>query len=575
MMTFKETGLNNDMIRAISELGYENPTPIQEQTIPHLLNSGADLIALAQTGTGKTAAFGLPIIQQTDTSVKNTQSLVLCPTRELCLQITNDMKTYSKYIDNFYVVPVYGGSSITTQINALKNGKQVVVGTPGRILDLINRKKLVLSDIRWLVLDEADEMLSMGFKDDLDAILDETPEEKQTLLFSATMSSEIKNITKKYMTNAEEITVGNKNSGAENVLHYYYVVNEKDKYESLKRIADVNPDIYGIVFCRTRSETQILADKLIQDGYQADALHGDLSQAQRDNVMNRFRIKHLQILVATDVAARGLDVNDLSHIINYQLPEEMSIYIHRIGRTGRAGKNGIAISLINNRETHKIKILERIVGKSFVQSKMPSGKEICEKQLYNFIDKVENVDVDEKQIAPFLSGIYNKLNELSREELINRFVSIEFNRFLSYYKNAPEIYSPQTPEKENNRSKGRKSYSRFYFNIGSKHKVNPMKIMGIINKHLGRNDIQIGKIEIMKKFSFVEIDSRFEKDVLNNINDSMYDNQPLVIELVEKQPMESRNEHRARMGNFDDKKSVQYYGSRNKGNPKIRTRRKV
>ncbi|MFH1051212.1 MAG: DEAD/DEAH box helicase [bacterium] len=574
MKTFEETGLNNEVIQAVTEMGFEIPTPIQEQTIPQLLNSGKDLIALAQTGTGKTAAFGLPIIQMTDTTSKNTQTLVLCPTRELCMQITKDIKTYSKYTKNLFVVPVYGGTSIDTQINALKNGKQIVVGTPGRVVDLINRKKLILSDIRWLVLDEADEMLSMGFKDDLNTILAETPEERQTLLFSATMSSEIKSITKKYMKKADEITIGHKNAGAENVTHQYISVQSRDKYEALKRIADINPDIYGIVFCRTRNETKVIAEKLIQDGYNADALHGDLSQVQRDQVMNRFRVKHLQILVATDVAARGLDVNDLTHIINYDMPDELGIYIHRSGRTGRAGKNGISISLINTREKGNIRSLENMIGKKFEQKNIPSGKDICQKQLFNMIDKVENVAVEEEQIAQFLPGIYNKLSWMTREELIQHFVSVEFNQLLSYYNSKPDINVASLDDKGGKRSNGRKSFSRFYFNIGSKNDINATRIIGIINEKLRSRDVQIGKIEILKKFSFVEIESSYEIDMINAFDNAKFEREPLTVELVKDRQMDSKRTFDNKKERYSDRKPRKYSDRREDSFASLRKRKR-
>jgi ATP-dependent RNA helicase DeaD len=565
MMTFEETGLNNNMLQAVTDLGFEIPTPIQEQTIPKLLNSKKDLIALAQTGTGKTAAFGLPIVQQTDTSLKGTQALVLCPTRELCMQITSDMNTYSKYVKDFYVVPIYGGASIENQINKLKNGKQVVVGTPGRVVDMIKRGKLKLSAVRWLILDEADEMLTMGFKEDLNTILAETPQERQTLLFSATMSKEIKKITTKYMNQADEITIGTKNSGAENVSHKYFVVQPKNKYESLKRIADMNPDIYGIVFCRTRSETKNVAERLIQDGYNADALHGDLSQAQRDQVMNRFRTKHLQILVATDVAARGLDVTDLSHIVNYDLPDELGSYIHRSGRTGRAGKGGVSVVLVTSNEQYKIKTLEKMIGKSFEQKNVPSGKDICEKQLYNLIDRVEKVELNESQIEEYLPGIYKKLSWLSREELIQHFVSVEFNRFLAYYKNAPDLNKQLPSQKNSRKSNRRPSFSRFYLNIGSKNKVNPAKLMGIINDHLHSREIQIGKIEILNKFSFVEVDSNYETEFVNAFDNAHLDDMPLIVEHV-KNPLKSRMPYRGdKQELYSDKKSKPYSGNKRNG----------
>ncbi|MFY9591108.1 MAG: DEAD/DEAH box helicase, partial [Bacteroidales bacterium] len=442
MQLFENYGLSKEILKAIKELGYINPTPIQAKTIPHLLNSDRDLVGLAQTGTGKTAAFGLPILNQIDYQNKITQSIILSPTRELCVQIAKDMQNYAKYLPEIRITAVYGGASIENQIKDLRKGSQVVVGTPGRVLDLINRKVLKINQISFLVLDEADEMLNMGFKEDIDAILETTPIEKQTLLFSATMPPEIMKIASLYMHDPLEISVGTKNSGAENVEHFYYQVNAKNRYLALKRIADINPDIYGIVFCRTRAETQEVADKLIQDGYNADALHGDLSQAQRDHVMHRFRSGNLQLLVATDVAARGLDVNDLSHIINYNLPDEREIYIHRTGRTGRAGKKGEAITIIHNRELHKIREIEKLLKKPINRRQVPDGKEVCTKQLMHIIDRIEHLSEIDPEIDQFLPIILKKLSWLDRDELIKRFVAVEFSRFLTYYKNAYDLNEP-------------------------------------------------------------------------------------------------------------------------------------
>ncbi len=439
MIQFSEMGLRPEILQSIGELGFETPTPIQEKVIPFLLETQQDLLGLAQTGTGKTAAFGLPIIQQIDFSDRRTQALILSPTRELCMQIAKDLVNYSKKVANLNVLPVYGGADIKKQLDGLERGAHIVVGTPGRTLDLINRKKLKIENIRWLVLDEADEMLSMGFKEELDAILENITSNKQTLLFSATMPKEIMQIAEKYMKDPAEISVGKKNTGAENVEHHYYIVHAKDRFEALKRIADINPNIYGIIFCRTRMSTKEVAEKLMHDGYNADALHGDLSQAQRDFVMDRFRRRHLQMLVATDVAARGLDVNNLTHVIHFDLPDDPEVYIHRSGRTGRAGKAGISVSIIHLKEKSRLKLVEKKVGKSFLLKQIPTGKEVCEKQLFNLIDKVENIDVDEEQIGPFMPVIYHKLEWLDREELINHFVSVEFNRFLQYYANTPDL----------------------------------------------------------------------------------------------------------------------------------------
>jgi len=531
MTTFAELGLHPELLKIIDELGFEHPTPIQDKIIPIILDSRKDLIGLAQTGTGKTAAFGLPIIQQSDSTFKEVQSLVLCPTRELCMQVANDLKTYSKYVKNYRVTSVYGGASIEPQINAIKKGCQIIVGTPGRTLDLIKRKVLKIKNIRWLVLDEADEMLNMGFKDELDAILAQTPKEKETLLFSATMPKEIRQIAEKYMNEPEEILAGKKNIGAENVRHEFYSVQAKDRYEVLKRIADLNPKIYSIVFCRTRRETKEVADKLIADGYNADALHGDLSQAQRDSVMKRFRIKHLQILVATDVAARGLDVNDLTHVINYNLPDELEIYIHRSGRTGRAGKSGISISICHSREVNKIRKLEELSGKKFTKQLVPGGKEICEKQLFNLIDKVEKIEVNESQIEQYLPVIYKKLDWLSREDLIKHFVSVEFNRFLAYYKGARDLNVSSKPQKEPIRKGKAKGFSRFFISVGSKSNLTVPRLIGLINDTTQKRNIEIGKIDIMKKFSFFEVDSNYEKEILKAFSNAKYEGGKVSVEL--------------------------------------------
>jgi ATP-dependent RNA helicase DeaD len=572
-MTFEEIGVKADILRAINELGFEIPTPIQAQTIPHLLeNSEQDLLAFAQTGTGKTAAFGLPIIQQIDLNEKKTQSIILAPTRELCIQIAKDIETYSKYLRNMNVVPVYGGASIDTQIRALNKGAQIVVGTPGRTLDLIKRRKLRLQSVQWLVLDEADEMLNMGFKDELDQILSETPDYKQTLLFSATMPKEVARIAREYMKETKEIKVGEKNAGAKNVEHEYYLVRASDKYAALKRIADINPDIYGIVFCRTRRDTKTIADKLIEDGYNADALHGDLSQAQRDMVMQRFRIRNLQILVATDVAARGLDVNDLTHIINYSLPDDPEVYVHRSGRTGRAGKKGLSITIGHSKETRKIKALEKMVKKTFKHAQVPGGEEIVEKRLYNLIDNIRNTDVDEKQIEPFLENIFEKFADLSREELIKKFVSVEFTRFLKYYKGARDINIRADERGRDDRDArggrdGRSNknprnpntkFSRFYINLGTRQEINAAVLMGVINDFTGNKNIEIGKIDIMKGFSFFEVDKKYENNIEKSFSDAKYKDQKIVVELSNSKPVsndDSYGKRRNRKKNFSDRSS--------------------
>lgn len=583
MNNFEELNLNGDIISAISELGFSKPTPIQELVIPVLLDSNRDLVGLAQTGTGKTAAFGLPMIQKTDTKKKQTQGLILSPTRELCIQIAKDLQAYSKNNKNIRVTAVYGGSSIETQIKDLNKGSHIVVGTPGRTLDLIKRKKLKLENVSVVVLDEADEMLSMGFKEDLNSIMEKTPEEKQTLLFSATMPAEIVKISRRFMDDPVELSAGNKNIAAENVKHVYYEVQARDRYMALKRIADINPMIYGIIFCRTRRETKDIADKLIQDGYNADALHGDLSQAQRDSVMTKFRSKHLQLLVATDVAARGLDVNDLTHVINYNLPDENEVYIHRSGRTGRAGKSGISLSILHMREKHKLRSVEKIVGKKFEKKLVPSGKEICEKQLFNLVEKVEKVEIDETQIEPFIDVIYKKLEWLSREDLIKKFVSVEFNRFLSYYKNAKDLNLSHDSgddrgkkRKDKKDKKGRREiktdvgFSRFFINVGGSTNLNPASLIGLINKFTGERDIDIGRIEIMKNFSFFELDSAFEKKVLQSFKDADYHNVPLVVELANakdsgKKPY-GKSGRTGGSGGFNRKSNFKKRNDRSRGN---------
>lgn len=557
MILFNETGLAPNMLKAIEKLGFATPTPIQEKTIPLILDNHSDIIALAQTGTGKTAAFGLPVIQQINFSLTHTQALILCPTRELCLQITNDLVSYSQFVSNVNIVSVYGGASINEQIRKLDKGAQIVVATPGRAVDLINRKKLKLQHIEWLILDEADEMLSMGFKDDLDAILAGTPDTRQTLLFSATMPNEIAAIAKKYMHEPVKISVGKTNQGADNVSHEYFLVHARDRYEALKRIADVNPKIYGIVFCRTRMETKEVADNLIRDGYNADALHGDLSQEMRDIVMNRFRNRHLQILVATDVAARGLDVNDLTHVINYNLPDDPEVYIHRSGRTGRAGKKGISISILHLREKGKLKMIEKMLGKTFQYNPVPTGHDICEKQLFNLIDKVENVEVNTEKIDDYLRVIYKKLEWLDREELIKHFVSVEFNRFLAAYENAPDLnvsLKEEKREKQDRQKKtsdknfngfggkngkngfhGRKkniAFSRMFLNMGKNDSIEKKSILNLINQSMPGKSVEIGDIEVLRNFSFFEIDKRYEHEIQKAFKQVQFKGKKLGIEIA-------------------------------------------
>ena len=530
MKTFEELGVSQEIRKAIEEMGYENPMPVQEEVIPYLLGNGNDVVALAQTGTGKTAAFGLPLIQKIDVKNCVPQALVLCPTRELCLQIAGDLTDYSKYITDLKILPVYGGSSIDSQIRSMKRGVHIIVATPGRLIDLMERKVARLETVRNVVMDEADEMLNMGFTDSINTILENVPKDRNTLMFSATMSPEIARIAKTYLHDAKEITIGTKNEGSKNVNHVAYIVHAKDKYLALKRVVDFYPQIYGIVFCRTRKETQEIADKLIQDGYSADSLHGELSQAQRDLVMQKFRQRHLQLLVATDVAARGLDVDSLTHVINYGLPDDIESYTHRSGRTGRAGKTGISIAIINLREKGKMREIERIIKKKFEVSELPTGKEICEQQLIKVIDDVEKVKVSEEEIETFLPEVYRKLDWLSKEDLIKRVVSLEFNRFLDYYKNAPEIEQPKANDKKAETKESRKGdkekvgrkaekgYTRLFLNLGKTDGFYTNQIIDLVNRNLKKERIQIGRIDLMQNFSFFEVIQEQTPQVIKALN---------------------------------------------------------
>ena len=521
MKTFLELGLGNELLQAIEEQGYEHPMPVQEEVIPFLLdeNENSDLVALAQTGTGKTAAYGLPILQRgaSLTSIaaegkKSPYALILAPTRELCLQIADDMEGFGKFLPSMKILAVYGGANIEPQIRALKSGIDIVVATPGRLIDLMKRGAANLSDVRYLVLDEADEMLSMGFQEDLDSILGGIPEGHRTLLFSATMSKEIERIAQNYLKDKKEIQVGSRNEGAENVNHIFYMVHAKDKYLALKRIVDYYPRIYAIIFCRTKIETQEVADNLIRDGYNADALHGDLSQQQRDLTMQKFRQHRTQLLIATDVAARGLDVDDLTHVINYGMPDDVEVYTHRSGRTGRAGKKGTSICIVNMREKPRIRQVEKIIQKQFTVGTMPEPKEICSKQLYHVIDDIERVEVDEEEIAPFMDDVRKRWEWLDKEDLIKRILSREFGRFLQYYANAPELTSPSDGKargKDKGRKKGERTaeagYKRLFLNVGKMDGMFAREIIAMINNNVKGNKVEIGRIDLMKNFSFVEV----------------------------------------------------------------------
>ena len=542
MKTFEELGVSEKIRRAIEEMGYAYPMPVQEEVIPYLLEDGHDVVALAQTGTGKTAAFGLPLIQKTDVGDNRPQSLILCPTRELCLQIAGDLNDYSKYVDGLKVLPVYGGSSIESQIRSLKNGVHIIVATPGRLLDLMKRRTVSLATVSNVVMDEADEMLNMGFSEDINAILAEVPQERNTLLFSATMSDEIARISKNYLHDAREITIGRRNEGTANVRHVVYMVHAKDKYETLKRIVDYNPKIYGIIFCRTKRETQEIADKLMQEGYNADSLHGDLSQAQRDLVMQKFRIRNLQLLVATDVAARGLDVDDLTHIINYGLPDDTESYTHRSGRTGRAGKTGTSVAIVNLKERGKIRAIEKAIGKQFEKGEVPTAWQICKKQLFKVIDDLEKVKVNEEEINEFMPEIYRKLDWLGKEDLIKRVVSHEFNRFFEYYRDKDEIETVSDSKKEQRvreENKGpRKAeagYVRMHINLGKIDRFNLRGLMAMLNDNTRRR-VDVGRVDLMKKFSFFEVDEKETENVLRAFRGLTWNGRRVVVEVAQETP---------------------------------------
>ena len=584
MKTFEELGVAPKIVEAITEMGFEQAMPVQVEVIPQLLANTQDIIALAQTGTGKTAAFGIPIIQKTDVTLRVPQTLILCPTRELCLQIAGDLTDFSKYVDDIKILPVYGGSSIESQIRTLKRGVQIIVATPGRLIDLINRKVVSLDNVHTVVLDEADEMLNMGFTESIDEILSRVPETRSMLLFSATMPNEISRITKKYMNKPTEITIGKKNEGAQNVKHQYFLVHAKDKYLALKRIVDYYPNVYGIVFCRTRKETQEIADKLMQDGYDADSLHGDLSQAQRDYVMNKFRQRNLQILVATDVAARGLDVDDVTHVINYGLPDDFEVYTHRSGRTGRAGKTGTSIAIIHVKEKGKVAQIEKLINKKFEKRNVPKGDVICEKQLFNFVDKIEKVKVNEEEIARLLPSIFRKLDWLDKEDIIKRVVSLEFNRLIDYYQAAQEIEEPSenrsrkdrdgsVPRERNSkkfdRDKGgarqaEKGYARIFINLGKTDGANPANLMGFVNDHVP-GKIRIGRIDLMQNFSFFEVPESDARAVVKSFKGLYVDERKLVVEIAQDAPQGGERKRKDDKEPFWEKKG---FGGKKKGGKK-------
>ena len=546
MSQFTDFGLNSALLKAIGELGFENPMPIQEQTIPVLLERDTDFVGLAQTGTGKTAAFGLPLLQKIDPSQRCIQALILCPTRELCMQITKDLRNYAKYIPEILIVPVYGGASIELQFKDLAKKPQIIVATPGRLRDMIRRNKVDFSNVKTMILDEADEMLNMGFQEEVDDILEYMPKERNTMLFSATMPKEVEAILTKYMTDPVKVSVGERNSGTANVDHKYYMMAAKDRYSVLKRIIDYTPSIYGIIFCRTKLETQEIADSLIQDGYNAAALHGDLSQAMRDNVMDHFRKRSLQLLVATDVAARGIDVKELTHIINYNLPDDIETYVHRSGRTGRADKRGICISLVHLREKHKVKQIEKIVGRPIERAMIPTGKEVCEKQLFNHIDRIEHVDINREDIDDYLPVIFKKLEWMSREELITRMVALNFNRFLDYYKNAIDLNVDEKDagkdrkERKKERDRMDQTMKRLFFGVGKNDHILPQKIIGKINDVTCSKNIPIGRIDLFNDYSYVDVEESFVPMILECFSDPRKNPKGIVVEVAKEQPKRDR-----------------------------------
>ncbi|MEQ7798903.1 DEAD/DEAH box helicase [Pedobacter sp. ASV1-7] len=531
---FSKLGISDDVVNAVKDLGFENPTPIQEQSIPVLLEGNNDFVGLAQTGTGKTAAFGLPLLELVDFNSNKPQALILCPTRELCLQIASDIKNFSKNIRGANVVAVYGGANIMQQLREIRNGVQIVVATPGRMLDIIGRKAIDFSNVKFVVLDEADEMLNMGFQEDINDILSTTPDDKKTWLFSATMPPEVRRIAKNYMDSPVELTMGTKNTGNVNIEHEYYTVRARDKYAALKRIVDFNPEIFAVVFCKTKLDTQDVAEHLIKDGYNADALHGDLSQQQRDKVMQRFRERNMQLLIATDVAARGIDVNNVTHVINYSLPDEIESYTHRSGRTGRAGKTGISICIVNSKELGKIRQIERIIGKQFTKATLPTGFDVCEKQLFSLVHKVHNVEVNESQIEQYMPRIMDEFADLSKDEVIKRFASLEFNRFLEYYKNAPDLNNVDDRGERGERGergpRTSEGYTRLFINLGSVDDFTRGDLLSFVCNNGKISGKGIGKIDLKGVYSFFEVENGSVESLFNNFKGVEFNNRGVRIE---------------------------------------------
>jgi ATP-dependent RNA helicase DeaD len=553
MKSFETLGLSKGLVESVQQIGFEIPTPIQEQAIPVLLKGNRDFVGLAQTGTGKTAAFGLPLLELVDDASRFTQALVLAPTRELGLQITSDLENFSEKFKSFNIVAVYGGASISEQIRKVKKGAQIIVATPGRLIDLIDRKAINLGTIKYVVLDEADEMLNMGFKEDLDKILSYTPDEKNTWLFSATMPREVRSIMKNYMTDPFELTVGEQNKGNVNIEHHYVIISEKDRYLALKRILDYTPEIFGLIFCRTRIDTQRVAEMLMKDGYNADALHGDLTQQQRDRVMMKFRDRSLQILVATDVAARGIDVEDITHVIHLNIPDEMEFYTHRSGRTARAGKKGISIAMISKKELGKVKQIEKTLKAPFKKMMIPTGPDVCQKQLLALMHKVHEVKVNEGEIGEFLPAVYEELKDLSKEELIKRFASIEFNRFLDYYRNAPDLNVEA--QRGAAGSERYASGSRFFINVGKMDGVDVSRLIELIDDYAGVTKKDIGRIDLKGAYSFFEVENSKVDDIMKGINGISYKGRQIRVELTETKDSESRSGGRGRSDSRDSRES--------------------
>ena len=566
MKSFEELGVSEDIRKAIEELGFVQPMPVQEAVIPYLLGNENDVIALAQTGTGKTAAFGIPLLERIDTSRREPQALVLSPTRELCLQITDDLRDFAKYMDGIHVEAVYGGAAIEPQMRALKKGVEIIVATPGRLVDLMHRGFAHLENVSNIVLDEADEMLNMGFSDSINEIFESLPADHHTLMFSATMSKEVERVAKKYLNNYQEIVVGSRNEGAENVNHSYYLVNAKDKYLALKRIVDYYPRIFAIIFCRTKIETQEIADKLIKDGYNAESLHGDLSQQQRDLTMQKFRNHLTQLLVATDVAARGLDVDDLTHVINFGLPDDIENYTHRSGRTGRAGKKGTSISIVHSREKFKIRNIEKEIGKEFVKAEIPSAEEICKKQLYKVMDQIVKTDVDDEEIAPFMQDINRYFEYIDKDELIKKIVSLEFGKFLAYYAEAPEIEAvvpdkkekkPQS-DKQKLQNKAQKGYRRLFINLGKRDGFYPGELMQTLNRFVGGRQ-EVGHIDLLDTISYFEVPEKDAKKVMIQLTGIRYKGRQVRCNDADKQAVSDvyisspeRKHHRPKVNDADE-----------------------